>query len=265
MKVCSFCKENKPLTREHLWPASLHKRLYKVNELDRKYFWLEKNDKTIASEPKIKDVCADCNNGALSQLDTYICELFDQSFVHMPEKGESVVFKHDHNKLKRWLLKMSYNSARISNSPDLFALEVLIPYIMGTDDSLGGSVQLFLQLAYPQEVPPESNPDSIDNNPDSIDKLYPDIHRSGFVFFKVKGEGQKVLRAIHLRSYSFIISYWPPGSSLWEQYDFASYYLNAYPTAIWLTENTTSVEIECGAVGAYDSIKQSRTTKLEFE
>ncbi|MFQ2544286.1 hypothetical protein ACK3Z0_13355 [Aeromonas caviae] len=259
MRVCSFCKENKPLTREHLWPASLHKRLYKINKLDRKYFWLERNDKTIASEPKIQDVCADCNNGVLSRLDNYICELFDQNFIHMPEKGECVKFEHDHNKLKRWLLKMSYNSARISNSPDLFALEALLPYIMGKDNDLGRSVQLFIQLAYPQEVPPE-------HNPHNIEKLYPDIHRSGFIFFKVKGEGQKVLRAIHLRSYSFIISYWSPSSSnLWEQYDFASYYLNVHPTAIWLTENMASVEIECGAVGAYDSIKQSRTTKLEFE
>jgi len=125
--MCAYCGLDKPLTREHLWPASLHRRLMEGDE-DRlmggdeekhNSFWLAKLKKAIPSEPTIRDVCADCNNTVLSLLDAYICELFDHSFVHIPKRHERVEFEYDYHRLKRWLLKMCFNSARIHSSRDV--------------------------------------------------------------------------------------------------------------------------------------------------
>ena len=132
MSNCAFCKQSGTMTREHLWPAALHARLLAANSQAENAFWLRRLEKPIATEPQIRDVCARCNNGVLSQLDTYICELFDRSFVHMPARNGSVSFDYDYHRLKRWLLKMSYNSARIHSAPDLEALETARKYIWAT-------------------------------------------------------------------------------------------------------------------------------------
>lgn len=125
--------------REHLWPAALHSRLLAANSQSQNAFWLRRLEKPIAAEPQIRDVCARCNNGVLSELDTYICKLFDCSFIHMPARDESVSFDCDYHRLKRWLLKMSYNSARIHSAPDLEALQQTRRYILGYGDALGRS------------------------------------------------------------------------------------------------------------------------------
>jgi len=258
LEECAFCLENKNMTREHLWPASLHKRLKLINDQKRGYFWLNSKSKILAVEPKIQDVCADCNNGILSQLDNYICNIFDSNFSHMPEKDEVVSLEYDYHLLKRWLLKMCYNSARISNSPDLFVLKKLLPYILGENEKLSQSVQIFLQLTYPQKLPEDIS--SAD-----IDKLYPDINRVGFMQFKVKNVGQKLLRAVHIRSYMFILSFWEPGKSMLEQYDFENVFLTYNPSAHLLTRETQTVKLRCNAIGAYESVKNSRNTKFKSD
>jgi hypothetical protein len=121
------------MTREHLWPAKLHERLLRANSQAQSAFWLRRLEKPIPSEPQIRDVCARCNNGVLSQLDTYICELFDRSFIHIPARYERVTFEYDYHRLKRWLLKISYNSARVHSAPDLEALEGTRPYVLGVN------------------------------------------------------------------------------------------------------------------------------------
>jgi hypothetical protein len=133
MGGCAYCGSNAPLTREHLWPAALHQRLANAREDKSSVFWLAKINKVIPNEPTVRDVCANCNNGILSALDGYICELFDRSFVTILKRYERLEFEYDYHRLKRCLLKICYNSARIH----------------------GRSVQLFCQLAYPAEVPDE--------------------------------------------------------------------------------------------------------------
>lgn len=151
--TCAYCNLERPLTREHLWPAALHARLLHANAQEPSYFWLARLKKDISNEPTIRDVCAVCNNGELSRLDAYICRLFDIAMVDIPQRHARVRFEYDYHLLKRWLLKMSYNSARIHDSRDLFALRALLPYIMGSQLMLGRSVDLYLQLVYPEDVP----------------------------------------------------------------------------------------------------------------
>lgn len=50
MPICEFCQKQAVLTKEHLWPAALHKRLYTINQQSRKIFWLSKIQREIPRE-----------------------------------------------------------------------------------------------------------------------------------------------------------------------------------------------------------------------
>ena len=78
----------------------------------------------------VKDVCATCNNGPLSELDAYACALFDNYFCKVIERNETVDFRYEHDKLLRWLLKISYYSARTTKA-DLIFYRPLRDYILG--------------------------------------------------------------------------------------------------------------------------------------
>jgi len=260
--VCAYCKSEKPLTREHLWPASLHRRLVEAAKIQTNAFWLARLQKTISSEPQIRDVCAECNNGVLSELDSYICSLFDASFTHTPQRYEKVQFEYDYHFLKRWLLKMCFNSARIHGSADLTALEALLPYILGKQTDLSRSTQLFLQLTFPQEIPTEDLEAEARTDQPMI--LYPDLNRVGFMYYTAHGIGNKLLRAIHLRSFTFFVAFWQHGKGQAEQYDFARVFTRHNANAMLLRPNQSKVTLDCNGLGAWDSFKGSRVNQLAF-
>lgn len=260
-QVCAYCKSPESLTREHLWPAALHSRLVAANNQTSNAFWLARLKKEIPSEPQIRDVCAQCNNVVLSELDEYICRLFDSTLVHIPNKDERVWLEHDYHLLKRWLLKLCFNSARIHNSHDLHALEAMLPYILGGDDTLGKSVQLFVQLSYPEEIPEEYLSANAPTERPII--FFPNMNRVGHIFFRVHGVGQKLLRAIHLRSFSFFLAFFRPGEARVALDDFAEHFCRNSRTTL-LRPSRPQVELQCNGIGAWSSFKDSRDYQLVF-
>jgi hypothetical protein len=250
------------MTLEHLWPASLHRRLLAANKQTANVFWLARLKREIPSEPKVRDVCALCNNGILSELDAYICTLFDTTLRHIPARHERITFEYDYHLLKGWLLKMSFNSARIHNSHDLFALEAVLPYIMGRANALGRSIQLYVQLSFPQEISKQD-----DLTPDDISQcpiFTPIIHRAGHMLFRVHGIGQKVLRAIHLRSFSFYLAFFRPNERRAVQDDFMNVFTTNMSSTVRLRPSIQTVELMCNGKGAWDSFRASRTSEFVF-
>lgn len=258
--VCAYCKKPATPTKEHLWPAALHRRLYSANNQTHNSFWLARLRRDIPAEPQIRDVCAHCNNVVLSELDSYICNLFDSTLINIVERNQEVTFEHDYHLLKRWLLKMSYNSSRIHNSLDREALECLLPYILGEDERLGRSVQLFVQLVYPEEMDEHELDES---STSSGRRLFePSMHRVGHMFFRAHGIGEKVLRAVHLRSYSFFLAYWPPDGGRAEQDDFDNVFTTCVRAARLLRPSQSSVCLTCNGMGAWQSFRESRNMQL---
>lgn len=263
MPNCEYCRQPATLTKEHLWPASLHKRLYAINQQTKNIFWLSRLQREIPNEPQIRDVCAHCNNVTLSKLDDYICKLFDSTFKSIAERHAELVFEYDYHLLKRWLLKISYNSARIHNSPDRDALECVLPYILGADLRVGRSIQLFVQLVHPQEISEiEANKDG---DPQKKILVEPSIHRLGHMIFRAHGVGQKILRTIHLRSYTFYLAYWQPNGGRAEQNDFAEVFNLGMPGVQLLRPSNQKVKLFCDGIGAWDSLKDARNARFSSE
>lgn len=259
-RYCAYCGADGGLTREHLWPASLHRRLVKANGAPQSLFWLRRVDAEIQGEPKIRDVCRTCNNGPLSELDSYICTLFDRYFIRILQRNEKVKFEYDYHRLKRWLLKMSFNSARMHSSLDLFVYPSLLTYMCGSSDSAGRSVHIYLQLSYPGLVPPERLKD-----PDCQDApalWEPQDNRVGLVHFEAPGIGRKILRAVHLRSYSFFLAFFEPGTSMAAASVFTREFLARMPGTILLVASRKQLDLVCDGADAWHSYDGARENKF---
>lgn len=107
---CAYCgRRDRKITKEHLFPRSLHKRLQELRGEKQHSFWISRLEKVLATEPLLRDVCNVCNNGALSHLDAYICTLWDNFLSHIHERGDVINFTYDYDLLCRWLIKQCYN------------------------------------------------------------------------------------------------------------------------------------------------------------
>lgn len=255
-RTCAYCGSSGNLTREHLWPASLHERLMRANKSTENSFWLRRINAEIAGEPKIKDVCRKCNNGPLSQLDNYICTLFDRYFARIQSRHEEIDFEYDYHLLKRWLLKLCFNSARLHSSIDLFAYAPILGYINGHSQSVGRSTQLFLQLSYPGAIPPER---LLDPELQGASRLWePQDNRVGFMGFQVSDEDRKILRTIHLRSYSFFLAFFKPGTKTSIMAEFAREFLLRMPATVILRATNTHVDLVCDGADAWRSFDGAR-------
>lgn len=114
MTSCVYCKQEKPLTREHILPSFIYK--YQKSTGNSKLLeWREKPQKMVEGEAVIKDVCADCNNVTLSALDDHAKQILNKAGVFTPRfMKKAVDLEYNYDLLSKWLLKVSFNSSRAS-------------------------------------------------------------------------------------------------------------------------------------------------------
>lgn len=107
--ICAYCGEDKTPTREHIIPNGFIKHMKKQGV----FTYIDHAPvRTIKGEPMVKDVCADCNNGELSNLDRYALHLFLDANNDISINTSKYYFKYNKDLLTRWLLKVCFNSAR---------------------------------------------------------------------------------------------------------------------------------------------------------
>lgn len=111
MLNCAYCDELHKQTREHVIP-----RWYNDTPGHAETFSARAPVTHVQGDLIVKDVCEDCNSRILASLDGYGKELFDRYFNTPVYEGETVAFEYDGDRLLRWLLKLSYNSARAQNA-----------------------------------------------------------------------------------------------------------------------------------------------------
>lgn len=147
-RCCAYCEQQQPLTREHLWPKSLLA------------LWNERMDshlvarKTIVKfDPVIKDVCARCNNGVLSQLDAAAIAVIRRHMsAYVDEVRPTVVVAGDWLLFQRWLLKLVFNIARAGSTQDIVLRHRrLRPLVLGGPSSV--RVATYVQVVRPAPVP----------------------------------------------------------------------------------------------------------------
>lgn len=151
MSKCAYCGQEAKPTREHIIPAFIYN-YQKANGGHEG--WNEKAGKVLASEAKIKDTCAKCNNEALGRLDGSAKVMLEELGVFTENfLNASALLKYDYDNLTRWLLKVTFNSARATgNRPDIFKSHV--PYMLGQEKS-ADNVFILGAIHKPAKLTPE--------------------------------------------------------------------------------------------------------------
>ena len=214
-------------------------------------FYLDKINKTIPAEPQVRDVCIECNSGVLSQLDSYICQLWDEYFSNIVEQGAEVFFQYNYDLLSRWLIKMCFNSARIHNS-DVKHLEKCREYVLGISPH-PDNVAIHLQLAKPSNYTPSELQVAKELGL-SLTRHEPRLNRVGHFGYKTRTGYGRLVRAVHLQSYLFLIHIFPESVAPSERLSNLDDFKTAMSCAKILHSDKNSCLLECEGLDAKVSL-----------
>ncbi|MBN8467403.1 hypothetical protein JYJ95_12845 [Corallococcus exiguus] len=219
------------MTREHIWPKVLIERA----EDD---LWAYQPEKAIfyKGEPTIKDVCSECNNKKLSQLDAYLAGLYDSHLHRVVMPGEAAQFAYDYAKLVRTLFKISYNSGRAWAEPRIVnAHKKLSKFIL--DGGYCTKHMLRLQI-----VTAAKRVNAEDRS--LIGYLEPRLMRCALVPYDGQYNNRFLVRLVAINSYWFylILPYKKEPVHIWEK--FVSGFSNwITPTGIYVNPGQASMQI----------------------
>jgi hypothetical protein len=130
--------------------------------------------------------------------------------------------------------------------------------MLGKSVHLGRSVQLYVEMSYPAEGPIEALKD-----PNDAPMMYfPTDHRVGHAWFAAHGVGRKMLRAVHIRSYSFFLAFFAPGEKQSVMHEFSRHYLARHENAVLLKASRSTVSLVCNGMNAWESANGARENTL---
>ena len=145
-KRCAYCNELNKITKEHVVSKSVIKKL-KINQSPG---YEHSQGKYTTNNSTIKDVCEECNNGPLSELDDYFISFIKSNLpLDTSIKSNSIIeLEFDFDKLSRWLLKTLYNSER-KNGYEEIEKQLLYykNYILGKEICTR-PLRVFLEVLY---------------------------------------------------------------------------------------------------------------------
>lgn len=149
MLNCAYCDNPCQPTREHVIP-----RWYNDTPGEAVTFSARAPLTHVQGDLIVKDVCGVCNSGVLSSLDSYGKELYERYFAFPVYYDEQIHFEYDGERLTRWLLKLSFNSARAQNA-DVRVLHEYRKVILG-ESPLTDRIRCWLHLVSPTILEPEA-------------------------------------------------------------------------------------------------------------
>lgn len=193
--ICAYCGKDRPATNEHIWPRCIIERA--PTYVAR---YSERANRFFAGDLEVGDVCKECNGGILSDLDAYGCKLYDQYFAQFAAGDTVVTFDCDFVRLARWLLKLSYNSARTGGT-DAATLAAYVPFILG-----GASDASDLSICVDLVLPSVTR--SQDGGPER--SMFPQSTRLCRVEFTDPVVDWVTVRLVAINSYYFTLVITPP-------------------------------------------------------
>lgn len=243
MAICAYCKNDRPATREHVIPAFIYEFQKTIGGF---IGWNEVVGKMVGGEAKVKDVCADCNNRVLGELDAYGKRLLVESGIltHNYLK-RSVVLKFDHAKLLRWLLKISFNSSRTDGAHS-YLFESLVPFIVeGVPIPHRSQVALVSYMAAPIAIDKSLGENALFYKPaNGADTFNPFLARICYGF--VPGGSNYVLRINIFGPLVFFMLIFPKGTLPGHAAVAIRNFLKVSPGAVELTHHMRLIELSAG-------------------
>jgi len=142
-KQCAYCgKSEHSVTKEHIIPNAIARTISspRTFHVNKEIFF--------DGDATIKDTCSLCNNVKLGELDNRLTTAAKPWFGKWLRDADFSVTLHvDWQTLARWLLKVSFNSARAAKAHDLAALTAQRKFMLGEGEAppklliLGGLIR----------------------------------------------------------------------------------------------------------------------------
>ena len=251
MQPCAYCDTLCQPTREHVVP-----RWYNDTPGDNETFSARAPLTHVKGDLIVKDVCQSCNGGPLASLDGYGKELYDRYFAIPVYGGETVNFEYDGERLLRWLLKISYNSARAQNA-DILVLREYRKAMLGVSP-ISGRIRCWLHLVSATWFDPQTD---LIRPANRIEKHHPNIEEPLWFRigqFRLQSHPAQFLvqRTVLLNSFGFTLLIgrtdvvWPN-----EEFDqWTRVFASTYPHAKPITADGGSVILTPGDDHAVTSI-----------
>ncbi len=192
-KKCAYCLKEGELTKEHIFPNAILRKSPKLADVS---FSSAAGNKLIHTDTVIKDVCSTCNNIPLSRLDSYGTNIFEKYCLSNLNICKKLVLENlDHPKLCRWLLKLCYNSSRVTNHSDSQSLRSLRKIIIDVEKKIPNDISIFTGIINPVN--------SLIEGKEKI--VYPNTLRVGVFQIPGYNEQFRIIRFIELFQIMFLI------------------------------------------------------------
>jgi hypothetical protein len=193
-KICAFCSSPGRLTKEHVFPACFGRQ--SPDYVSR--FSLPAG-KLIGADHVIRDVCAECNNNRLSELDRWLCRFYANSLSHFPAPGQDVELKYKWDLLCRSILKVSYNAARSAKASSVPILANFRQWLLSPSDTPTKLPHLFLQVIRPHRQMRATVNGMV------LQEVKPKVVRAGEMRLLHPEATDCCIRYVQINSYLFII------------------------------------------------------------
>lgn len=205
-RQCAYCGLEATLTREHVIPGFIISR-----ERERDASPLTSNvlndgiEKTVAGDITIADVCEACNNGFLSDLDSYGAQLYGRYFAEIPKGGTRIDFQYRFDPLARWLLKLAYNAGRTRKWPAPFLdhLTTSLSYTCGKS-ARPQNLDLYLQLIRSARLSDIQRRKLFEEHDLRVAEVEPRIRR----FLVMAIPGKAIVFLVGMNAYHFYLAFW---------------------------------------------------------
>jgi hypothetical protein len=190
IKTCAFCRQDKKLTKEHVWPSCFLDRVGRDNA-----HYSVKSGKVHGADYTVRDVCSECNNVHLAELDWYFCNLYDRHLSVPLGTDQAVSINYNHDMLCRVLLKIAYNTARSAGSESAQFFR-LLPYVLRGGNCPAG-VALIAELVSPTYIADTSGPIAL------VKEILPTMYRSALGQLLTPHGRAVVVRVVAVNSFFF--------------------------------------------------------------
>jgi len=178
------------LTKEHVWPSCFMDRIGRGSA-----HYSPKSGNVHGSDYVVRDVCSECNNVHLAELDKYFCDLYDRHLSVLLGADEAVVLNYNYDLLCRVLLKIAYNTARSAGSESA-PFRRLLPYILRGDRCPSG-VALIAELVSPTFIEDRSGPIPV------VKEVRPNMYRSALGQLLTPHGSAVLVRVVAVNSFFF--------------------------------------------------------------
>lgn len=128
--ICAYCGKEARGTKEHIISSGI------LDLFPECFATIDGvRGKVYASDPMVKDVCADCNNHRISYIDSYAKAVIEKYFLQKYERDSILDFEYDYTLIQKMCVKYAFNDSRSRKYDTSFFDRNIIDWLLNEADA----------------------------------------------------------------------------------------------------------------------------------